>query len=125
MSKKIRQSAEELLGDASIYMGMPGKPLRGRWGTVAKSEHLMVKVKDSLGDVLSKVIPVARARGRGPGDEEDAEFQHRQQTQRQVARDASTNVTFFVSCMVSSIARAPVDHFFAWHEGRVARHKKA
>ena len=60
--KKVRRAAEEVHGAGSTaagaYRKLPGKPLRGRWGSIAAVEQSIIECGPEIGKVFAKALGI-------------------------------------------------------------------
>ena len=128
VSRKIVSKAEDLGYDVGPFMKMPCRPIKGRWGVVSELELKVIQLRGQLGPVMAAILPAraaARSRARAIGAEEDLSFQEHQKTLRTNCRTAASGTMFYVSAIISSVARSPITQFQSWMMKRTAEHNGA
>lgn len=136
---RVYNMASRLYGDVvadKFFNIMPGRPLRGRWGSIDELERLLISAMEYLPNVFFKLFEAprlaasAKARGRGGrgrgrgrvhsvGDDEDREYQEKQKNYRLNA-SRLLQMPFFRSLLhISKAVKAPMNHFLYWAQKRV------
>eukprot|EP00959_Pyramimonas_sp_CCMP1952_P109426 2288671-Pyramimonas_sp.AAC.1 len=145
---RLRHAAlEEYESDplvAKRFRKLPGRPLRGRWGSIAAVEERLVAVAANVGRVFSRAFGI-HARGRcsdgdgedeegdaqpmppkrvKPGEQEDKEFQQKQKNYRQTAVDCTNDRFWHAAVEISFVTKKPLTKYFAWAQKRKGEHNK-
>ena len=121
----------------------PGRCLKGRWLAIDEVEEVVLAMMPYLGVLFEELFPdeelldpPARGRGgkgkgrgrrgraggrgrRNPADDEDAEYQAKQRSQRKNAKCLSLNPKFCKMLRVSLTAKKPLAHFMRWSDKEV------
>eukprot|EP00959_Pyramimonas_sp_CCMP1952_P100233 2096159-Pyramimonas_sp.AAC.1 len=156
MPAKVFQAAKELSGVETatrLFRNLPGRCLRGRWGSVGSVEEKILQGRELIGsvfraacgltdEVLRKLgVAKAKAKAKPAADPkaapnrktglkvsgEDEEQEHRQKNKqyRYIAAQAASDPVYIATVQISFVAKGPFLHLLHWIEKRKKEHANA
>ena len=102
---------------------LPGRLLRGRWGSIDAIEQILLNASQWLGNVFAclflkeeKPTAIKRCTPRRPdlGADEEAQFREDQKNYRRNATTLLNEPTFLAAMCISKTAKPPLMHFMRW-----------
>ncbi|CAK0876362.1 unnamed protein product, partial [Prorocentrum cordatum] len=123
--KKIMAAAESECDDGvarAYFSKMPGRVLKGRWGSIDSVEKMLTKASPYLPNVFRKAFPDGgrAAPAHGPAADEADQYAEDQKNHRQNARTSCCQPLFLAMMHISLVAKGPLAHFLNWAQKRVA-----
>ena len=127
--KKIKTAATRLWNPTVVsdfFTKIPGRVLRGRWGSIDAIEKIMSSAWRYISDTFKVAFPDAseergddaprkriRRTKKTSAQEEDEEDQTQVRNYRKTAVRATANPAFVAMVMISKVAKSPVLHFMS------------
>jgi hypothetical protein len=145
--KKLRRAAAQIYGADSVnvdsYRKVPGKPLRGRWGTIAAVEQAIIQCGPRIGEVFANALGLAleaakerdqKAKGKAKakpaadpkpaakkrrkiGDEEAEDYQSKQREYKASTVVCTSDPLWRATVAVSAQAKGPITAYINWSLG--------
>ncbi|CAK0813601.1 unnamed protein product, partial [Prorocentrum cordatum] len=101
-----------------LFKRLPGKPLRGRWGSIAAIEDVIFSARNFVGPVFTRVLtPLLAAKERGGADvgaDEEAAFKADQKNYRFTARACTNSNLWIATVAISLLSKRPLTIFLFW-----------
>ena len=141
---KIQNAASSVHDDSvmlKFFKNIPGRALKGRWGSIESIEKIIFLARSYIGAVMEKAFkqkPKAKAKGNSKAkskpnskakarakdiDDED-NYEEKLRMYRETTVMASNSVVFKLMVSISHIAKIALTKFFAWHMKQVKLHNE-
>ncbi len=106
-------------GAAKLFTKIPGRPLKGRWGSIDSIEGIVGAAASYIGRVFSAVLgsvvanPLPKTKA-GVGADEDKEYQQTQRHYKTTALTLASSSSCLAAVQISYLTKAPLIRFLCW-----------
>jgi hypothetical protein len=132
-SKLYKAAQAEFTDDLihALFIKLPGRVLRGRWGSIDIGEGVLCGVRQYIGKVYARAFPATGkklkepAKPTIPGADEDARWREWQSTARANSSLLTQSAPFHAMVLVSKLIKAPIMHVMLWSQKAIKLHNQA